>query len=360
MKIKSVVRHHPFSHQPGICCPLPGSHISIKLFPARLSFFRAETLLFSLDLEIQGPVLDFTVQLDLEQMQIKCFGHTRKGYLRYTLKKEAENLLLTCEKLPEGKLTCYSGCQVLQLVVGQAVSLYTDPAYCGNVAERLSLGMHKKQEWERVVSRLDLKEIFPIWMRLGQSTPSVESAVKEEGTLRLLEKCRSLVQMREKQQIGSAFETLFLASFEGILTPRLYDSNYQGILPREEVAQSASALLLLTQGASLIRSLFFQEEEKILKLLPCLLPDFHAGRCVEMRTAAGERLDFEWTKKQMRRLIFYPVQEKELHFKFSKEFKRCRVRASLKEKGHLHTLKEGSLSIEVTKKSPLLIDCFQK
>jgi len=123
MRINSAARHLPFSHHPGICCPLPGSHLYLKLFPARLSFFHAGALLFSLDLEIEGPVLDFTVQLDLEKMQIRVFGHTRKGYLRYALRREGDSVLLTCEKLPGGQLRCQLATQVLQLTAPQTLSL---------------------------------------------------------------------------------------------------------------------------------------------------------------------------------------------------------------------------------------------
>ena len=361
MRIHSAARHIPFSHRPGIFCPLPETHLSIQLFPARLSFFQAGVLLFSLDLKIQGPMLDFTVQLDLEQMQIKVFGHTQKGYLRYVLKREKETVFLKVEKLPGKQLTCHYENQIWQLTSGQKLPLscILPQAHGSAAVERLSLGIHKKQEWERVISRRDLKEIFPIWMRLGQCTPSISPAMKTEGTLRLLEKCHSLVQEGEKQQIKAAFETLFLAGFEGILTPHLFDRNHQGIL-YEEGIENSTAILLLTQGAALIRSLFLQEERGILVLLPCAFSDFHAGRCVNMHTSEGEHLDFEWTKKEMRRVVFYPLQEKKAHFKFSKEFKRCRTRSSLKEKGHIHVLNEGLLSVQVAKERPLLIDSFQK
>lgn len=333
--IKIAARSMPFSHRPAISCLLPGTHVLVKIYPARLSFFRGDTLLFHLDLTCAGPVLDFTVQFDLEQSQIRVFGRTQDGFKRYVLHREGNDVFLNGEKL---------------LCPLHEELLTPSP-------ERLSLGMHKKQEWERVVSRLDFKEIFPIWLRLGQITPSAPQSPMQ-GTLRLLHHCHALIQEGRKTEVVSAFKNLFLAGFEGMLVPRLFDTDYQGILPAEEGPTNGSALALLTQGAALIRSLFFQEEDHVVSLLPCLPPEFHAGRYLNLCTRAGDRLDMEWTKKQMRRVILHPTS-KELHLQFSKHLKKCRVRFSRKERGRVHTLQNGLLHITATGRQ-LWIDCFQK
>lgn len=330
--IKIAARNSPFSHRPGIACLLPGTHLRVKICPARLSFFRGSTLLFHLDVTCAGPVLDFTVQLDLEHSQIRVFSRT--GFKRYVLRREGDAVFLNGEKLP---------CTLHEALVPPP-------------SERLSLGMHKKQEWERVASRLDLKEIFPIWLHFGQATPPAPQSPLQ-GTLRLLQHCRELIREKRKTEVVSAFKNLFLAGFEALLIPRLFDTDYQGILPPEEGIENEIALPLLTQGAALIRSLFFQEEHGVLSLLPCLPPEFHAGRYLNLCTRAGDRLDIEWTKKEMRRVILHPVSQ-ELHLQFPKHLKKCRVRSSRKERGRVHALKDGLLHI--AGQHLVLIDCFQK
>jgi len=333
--IKINARSMPFSHRPGISCLVPGTHLIVKIYPVRLSFFQADTLLFHHDLDWEGPVFDFTVQLDLERLQVRVFGHTQKGFLRYVLQRKDNAIKLSGRILP--------------------YALQEDLLVPST--ERLSLGMHKKQEWERVVSRLDFKEIFPLWLRLGQVTPPVLLS-SVQGTLRLLQDCQALVHEGRKNDIIAAFKKLFLAGFEGMLVPRLFDTDYQGILSAEEGTKNGSALALLTQGAAVIRSLFFQEKNGIISLLPCLPPEFHAGRFVDLRTLAGDRLDIEWTKKEMRRVILYPASQA-VHLQFPKHLKRCRVRSARKEKGRIYVLKDGLLPIIATGRT-VWIDCFQK
>jgi hypothetical protein len=221
--------------------------------------------------------------------------------------------------------------------------------------------MHKMQDWQLIARRLDLKEIFPIWMRLGQITPHVPAPVSTKGNLSLLKKCEEIVNENLKQEVMPAFTRLFLAAFEGISMPRLLDTDYQGIVPIERPeAADPSPVVILTQGAFLIRSLFLRESHDELSLLPCLPPDFHAGRVVEAHTLLGDRVDFEWTKKQLRGVILRPCSLRTMHLKVSRHIQKCRVRSSLKDRGKEHSLKEGKLLLQLVPEQPLFIDRFQK
>ena len=74
-----------------------------------------------------------------------------------------------------------------------------------------------------------------------------------------------MIANRERVKLLEVFESFFLASFEGVLVPRLIDTEYQGILPQEEI--KGPPLPLLTEGGKLIRSLIFQEDQGVLSLL---------------------------------------------------------------------------------------------
>src|SRR3989344_6077351 len=150
--ISIALRLRPFSHRPGTTVVIPKTPWQVQVFPTLLRFTHLISFeTFEKNLDIQGPMLDFTVELDLEKCCVRFFGHAAKGYhqLVFTEKDVPSSLLLQESK------------------------------------ERLSLGMHKRLDWELVCRRRDLKEIFPVWFRLGQLVPFVETP--HVGTATLLQ-----------------------------------------------------------------------------------------------------------------------------------------------------------------------------
>src|SRR5690348_5084004 len=186
MNIRIAARLHPFSHQPGTLCLLPKTHLKVRVFPTRVEFSDFEQGAFFFDWDVQGPVKNFTVELDLEQQQITVFGMTRSGYLRYHIRVQGDGIAVVFDKAP--------------FVNKETVLIPYNGKVCASVPqERLSLGMHKLQDWDRMRSRLDLKEIFPIWMRFGQITPSAPLSSSNKGNLQLLKKCSECIEENAKQ-----------------------------------------------------------------------------------------------------------------------------------------------------------------
>lgn len=365
--IRIAARIHPFSHLPGTVCLLPKTHLKLQIFPTRVHFFLFEeaSFLFTLSWDIQGPLKDFTVEMDLQQEQINVFGMTATGYIRYRLRRQSDGIGVIIDKLPQECVNCHLSHHNQTYRLSRGETLLIPRTFIEQPPlfqpERLSLGMHKMQDWEHIKRRQDLKEILPIWMRLGQITPHLPPSSSTKGNLSLLEKCRESIRDNLKQEILPAFTRLFLTAFDGICVPRLFDVDYQGILPVEKAESTdPSPIPILTEGAALIRSLFLKETQDLLSLLPCLPADFHAGRVLEAHTLLGDRVDFEWTKKLLRRVILRPHSERIVRLKISRQIRACRVRTSLKERGREHSLKDGILLLELSPKQTLFIDCFKK
>ncbi|MFS8563303.1 MAG: hypothetical protein LVR00_02815 [Rhabdochlamydiaceae bacterium] len=154
MKITIAQRLFPCCHLPGTICLIPGSDWQVQAFPTKLRF---QSLISQekkeLDLSIEGPILDFTVQLNLEKLRVEVFGHAAQGYVKYFISMVEAGISIFFEKEKREEV----------IPVGWQRGRVSE--------ERLSLGMHKKLDWELVRRRSDLKEIFPIWLRLGQITP---------------------------------------------------------------------------------------------------------------------------------------------------------------------------------------------
>ncbi|MEX1012586.1 MAG: hypothetical protein WD595_06670 [Waddliaceae bacterium] len=259
MKISIVNRFKPFSHTPGVKLLLPGTDQFFQVYPEKIITGDTE-----IPLDIKGPVKNFTVEQDLEKGSIRVFGHSSTGYF-------------------EKKIA--------------------NPSY-QKPKERLSLGVHKAQEWDLVKKRQMMSEILPFWHFLGQVTPIKPS--HREGTAALLD--RSL-------------EHLFLAGFEGILSPRLQDTDYQGF--DLDMPKAGDPLILLTEGAKMIKSLFLQEEPEYFHILPRLPSEFHCGRLTT------PEIDMEWSKHKLRKLIVRTSKPLLL----PKEIKRFRLKGDHREKG---------------------------
>jgi hypothetical protein len=317
LKIAIAERLKPFSHSPGASCLIPWSSWKVQAFPALLKF---ENLISSekLDsrLDWKGPVLDFTLELDLEKGVVWVYGHTAEGYRRVSIEMTPEGLALEKKViLPGSKIE--------------------------KPLERLSLGMSKSLDWELVGRRHLMAEVFPVWFRLGQMVP-------EAGTAALFQTC-------EKTEVAKLYLKIFLAGFEGILTPRLSDTDHQGILSDEQFPKSP--LALLTEGAKNIRSLFFKEAEQEWAFLPCLSPEFHAGRFLQLQTRAGDKIDFEWSKKLLQKVIIHPADGREIFISLPKPLKSCRLRSSLKQKGIRHSFEKP---LVLARSQTLFLDRFEK
>ena len=331
MRITISERLHPFSHIPGVKMVLPKSSIIVEVFPALLRFSDLEQGSSPVDfpIEIVGPVEGFTAQLDLEKGGISVFGKTRLGYLRYFIEKKKEGISLFFDKVPSPSSTLNEKQTVLLPIHPQEETPMT--------GERLSLGSHKAQDFDLIRRRLDFKEIFPLWLRLGQSVPHIAQIDGDVGNFSLWKACKEELFAPVSgggKDILSLFHCYFLASFEGLLVPRLFDTQYQGIEVRT-VTKTGNPFPLLTEGATLIRALFFREREERVEILPLLPPQFHSGRFVGITSSHGDRFDIEWSKKRIRRLILSPGKTREIPIQIQKGISKCRVRTYPGDRGRI-------------------------
>ncbi len=268
MRITIKERLRPFSHTPGTRLLLPGTTQIVQIFPKG---------------EKDVGHKHFLVTQDLERGRILVVGD--KG--RYEITGEGRPPL-----------------------------------------ERLSLGSHKKQDWDLVTRRLDLAEILPVWFSLGQWTPPVPytpaPSLLEEGD----------------------FLAAFRAGFSDLFVPRNTDLQHHGFdLP----PIVGDPLALLTEGAKKIRALFIEEGER-LSLLPHLPLKFHAGRMTGLQTKWGE-LSIEWSKKRLRRALLIPSCSGPLHLTLQRDLKSWRCQGKRMDREVPLVLEEGV---------PLHLDRFEK
>lgn len=324
-------RLRPFSHLPGVCCLLPGSSFRLKIFPTLLQIddltHTNPKRIAEIPLKVKGPVKDFTVQQDLERGVVNVWGEGIDGFFRYRLAADRLNSHIHCAVFRGVPFELDASPSFFHFKEGP-LSL-VEP----HSNDRLSLGNHKKQDWELVCRRSDLTEIFPIWNRLGAFSSDIEAKGTLEGTAFLLESIASTIRANKPELLEQPFLSLFQAGFEGILSPRLIDDSYQGIIPSLPIIdQTLSPLMLLTAGRKLIHTLFWKGKEDVLSLLPHLPPQFHCGRLLQVDWNGQMTFDMEWSKKIIRRMIVHA------HYDFNcqlnlKHVKSFRMRRHKKDRG---------------------------
>lgn len=324
MTIKIAQRYRPFSHQPGSCCLIPGSCYVVEAYPALIRIKDLEgQLVKEIPLTIQGPLEQFTLMQDLERGCVTLFSETYSIHILPTL----------------------------------AISFQKNPPLLPTLLqERLSFGSHKKQDWQEIVKRLDFKEIFPLWFRLGSLLSLPERTGDNRGIFSLLKECQAACDAHRPEYILPAFKKLFLAGFGHMLLPQARDEAYQGILPSNSPISIDSPLYLLSEGAKVIRSLFILNIENEIFILPNLPPEFFAGKMVNVFSDDG-RVDFEWSKKSIRRLQFHAQKNGEIIFHFHPSITHYRVRQKGTEKKKIYTNGE---SLVIKSGSDYLLDQFQK
>lgn len=354
MRIEIAERLRPFSHLPGTSFVVPGSSLRVDLFPVSIQVYDLSKALpvslAQISMDIEGPVGDFTSLLDLEKGELRVWGKSVKGYFRYVIRslEGRQGIALFVEKAPNESLhvSCKGlwTAQKTEAKPGETLVFseeQTKEVSCVvKVAERLSLGSHKLQDWELVRRRLSFTEIFPIWYRLGQMIPQGHSDIST-GTAWLLKECRAAIAANAPEKILATFHALFLAGFDGVLSPRLVDVDYQGFKCDGADLSDAShvqgsPLTLLSEGARLIRSLFVQETEQTVHVLPAIPPEFHCGRFLNASCGNEGVLTLEWTKKSIRCMTFSAKHDQKLAFTFSNHEKTCRLRNSYKDKGRMY------------------------
>ena len=292
-------RLKPFSHLPGTPCMVPGTATCIRAFPTRLLFTDLITgKTWEEPLPWKGPVEEFTVEMDLDRGGAAIFGKTRGGFRRHWIAGEKKRF------------------------------------------EKLSLGKHTLLDWELVRRKMSIEELAPILFALGQGVPLAECTSP----------ALALLHFTDKREIVPNLKNFFRVAFSGMLVPRLTDEEFQGIIA--EGKTSGSPLALLRQGYGVLRSLFFEEANREIALLPLLPPEFHAGRLTHLLTTQGDTFALEWSKKILKRVVIEPKVTRPVTLILQKSLSSFRV--NRKER---HAVKEP---LQLTAGKKIALDRFEK
>lgn len=327
--IKLTQQFKPYTLIPGACLPIPGSACYAQVFPTFWRVFSySHELLNEGRISLSGPLKRFYVFQDLHRGGLAVLSEKYKYYL-----------------LPSGeKVVSLRGC--------------LPPA--DQAEPLLSLGVHKHADLHKIRRRRDLKEILPLWWRLAFLTPlcTLVNAIQPAG--KLFHAVRQKIQQREKTEISSLLLSLYLSGFSENFLPRMYDTEYQGILDCPDIDEQNVPFSLLRSSFGLLRDIFIFHDQDLLEVLPSLPPEFPCGRLTRLLLEGIGKISLEWSKKTLRKVCLHSHENREFLLGVPSPLTRCRLRQW--EKKQLVTSSQISLGeiMEIKAGTTYVWDCFHK
>ncbi len=314
MKISIAEKFCLFSHTPGASCLVPGALWTLQAFPTKLCFSYQDQRI-DVALQLTGPVKQFTLEQDLEKRAVRVLGEAKEGYFRLRIAAENEGFLVHAEKTPAEGLITSRG----RLLTKESFLIPVDMAFCKpSRMERLSLGSHKKQDWDDVRRRLDLREILPPLLYLAQHVPKLET--------------KSSLFPEEKTKAVSLLASFFQAHCTQMLVPRAIDDQHQGIY-FPQMKETVEPSSLLHEAASWARSLFIATTETQVTIFPYLPSEFASGRFLQVSLGNFGFLDMEWASSCLRKMVITAAKDGEIPFAWPKNVRSFRIRTNRFEKG---------------------------
>lgn len=307
--IKIHDRFKPFSHTFGQRCMIPKSNWGIEAYPREIRFFLKEQSI-PLELDLNDPIKEFTLQLDLEKDVVRIFGRAKEGYFHFEISHEANKIVII---LKRGKSIPYSFAGKKGVLERhQFLEIETEPSFETYQIERLSLGVTKKLDWEMVLRRGELKEILPILFFLGQKGDPEGS----NSSFRI-----------------DSLESFIKAHFHFMLVPKIAVDKRLGLNQKDLPAHmNLSAILYMCYQE--IRSFFVKEEKGSLFIFPNIPKEFISGKLVGLKTSKAI-IDIEWTKRKVRRVRIVATNAGVLEIKWPRDVDSFRLKNRPQEKGKM-------------------------
>lgn len=340
MTIAIQAKLKPFSHKPGQKVLIPFTDAVATVYPTLIEISRGSTTIASLKLSLGLQGGKFTVTKDLEAKKIIVDMQTTKGALRYELLANNLGIYFKLRKAKE-PLELLSGSH--RFVLKRNDELLIDSKIQPIQAkplEKLFLGCHKKQEWENIHRRALAAEFMPFWYALGQMVPS---KLKPASSAALV----YFNHLENFKDLGVFLQ----AAFQNFLIPSAFDETRSGLF---ETGLSQLDLSILRAGYLRFRSTFASWKDGQLTFLPRLFEELHTGKLLGFNEQKFI-LDFEWSKKTIRKAKLFAKEDFSLSIDLKKGFSKFRLRSQ-----NLHVEVQKGELIHLKKGQTYFLDRFKK
>jgi len=264
MRVLIRNRYRPFTHKPGAKVLVPGTPYTLHVFPAKTFVLEGETVVRT----IEGAKI---TELDLEKGCVRLDGKALDFGRQNTAK-----------------------------------------------SERISFGVFKKQDFELIQKRADMREVLPMWHALAKWMPPSQPSYSID-----------------KERVIPLLKDLFLSGFQSLFFPEPPEFSGYPKIPGDPAS-------LISEGAQLIRSLLFKHEGDSLQVLPLLPRELECGRMVGVQLGNLALFDCEWRSGRIIRAGLTCLEDGTLNLYFPKRVKSFRIDGCKRaQNGESVALKKG-------------------
>jgi len=319
--------HHklkPFSHEKGQRYLIPGSTVSIQVYPTKILGFDLLDLksVFEIHLDLHDFYKEFTSEVDFEKKHLRVFGKCLEGFIELKIFSEAQGLLLRLERFKGQSLKITLNGITKTLHIKDEIVLNEGSEALSTKNEHLFLGISKKQDLSQIYERLDLKEYLPYIFKLG-SFLNLAPSKAQDPFIQEVATFSSLNQTKKKEYL----EKLIYGFFKQGFIPCLSDETFSGLKSSTDI--NLSPLYLIKALYESLKSSLVIFENKKLKIMHGWLEEFVAGKLTHVEVEFGF-IHLEWTKGFLRRLVLDVKKDTDIELVFSKKIKSYRIRKGKK------------------------------
>ncbi|SCA58629.1 hypothetical protein AB751O23_AI_00040 [Chlamydiales bacterium SCGC AB-751-O23] len=363
--MKSIVCktfNKPFTHSIGKSLIIPRSNLQITCFPAKLFLHlldEEKTLVAEIDLDIQGPVKEFTWEVDLHNNWANLHFLTQEApvSLRFIISQQALKIICRRSAKEGVKLNVSSKGFLNKAVSAYSLAKGEETLLCFSSMEvyedsgqaRLFLGSLKKQNLDQMKEREDIKEWLPLFFTYASLCKE-----KEQGMQAL---CYKELENAGNNELNESFFNLFKVHFKDFFSPSFFDSYFQNIQTKnDKVLQGLSHVSLLSSLYPLILNLFINfEGKKKLCILPKVPPQIPSGKLIGLKISSEISISIQWSKKKLRQVEIYCHEDVRFTLGLSKAIKSFRIFSKAKTKAQIIS---ADKPIEFCKNTRYFLDRF--
>jgi hypothetical protein len=337
MKIEARHSFIYFSENPGSKSFVPLTDWEVEAFPTLLMLKNAkDNRLFHLHFNFNGPVSQFKMFLNLEKDLILVQGFDpHQQFFRYQIQKKEQSIEIVFKKgINLDQIHFDINCPLEVQTEKKTIKIKIPDLRSMEAVSReiLLLGMHKKQDIDLMLRRNDPKEILPLWFQLAQLLPTCVD--HSQGLCHLIDRMNHHIHLKEKPLFARDLQYFIPASFTSFLMPRLNDENHTGIEKKEKFeVVHADKIALITKGKKILRSLFLDQKNDAIEILPCLPISFSSGHCMDWVIEDRGLLSFAWSNHHLKKISFAANKDFDLLLHLPHGIKEFRMRKERSDKG---------------------------
>ncbi len=353
MQIKIKEKFKIISHDLGASFLILNTSYYVKIYPGLLIFKDLSCdRTFQFFFKFQGPVKDFTILQNLFNGTLEVNFHSKDGYIAYQVLVKEKDVYLYFDKITKDHLEIEFD-KVTKIRSKEKIKLPISVICETKPEEYLFFGIHKKPDIYLIRKRENLQEILPFIFLYSQFFLNVQynCCLRKNCLLKEIEKN---IQKKEKQNLYESVLKAFKVHFWGAFVPRMNDEEYQNIAAFFNT--DLNPFCIFIKFYHLIKNMIIDQNSNELFILPCLPPQFHHARAVNIKTLNGN-IDIEWSKKLLKKAIFKPEKDVSLKLILQSQIKTFRIRSNKNEKGQIF---KNNDEIFFKKDISYLLDKFKK